>query len=212
MNSFSSPADTVLPSRPFRVAITGGGIGGLFCTLAPQHHCAATGATVHIDVYEQANEIREIGAGVGLGVNAVRMADRLGFSQAIAAIPGNRGGVWMAFRRYDTSEAVSIIREPAAAEPGVYQMPCARSELLDLLRREALRRSGPSAVTTLHTGKACVGVVEEQRQQQPARIAVRFRDDTTAVANMVVGCDGIHSAVRNQFASSIRCCLLPLPA
>lgn len=221
MTTSSSPtveAAATPPGRPFRVAVVGGGIGGLFFTLALQHHCAATAAeaetetetgagagtgaiAVRIDVYEQADEFREIGAGVGIGANAVRLAHRLGLSEDLAAISGHRrNGVWMAFRRYDTSEAVAVIHEPPAPEPGIHHMASARSDLLDLLRREALRRSGPTAVTTLHTGKACVGVVEEEEQEQePAGITVRFRDGTAAPADLVVGCDGIHSAVRSQF-------------
>lgn len=32
-------------------------------------------------------------------------------------------------------------------------------------------------------------------------VSIKFADGTTATANMVVGCDGVHSAVRGQFAT-----------
>ena len=57
----------------FRIAIIGGGIGGLFAALSFHHHCKNTGANIQIDVYEQAAQYKEIGAGVGLGINAARL-------------------------------------------------------------------------------------------------------------------------------------------
>ena len=47
-------------TKPFRVAIIGGGIGGLCAALFIHHHCSSD---VSIDVYEAAAEYKEIGAG-----------------------------------------------------------------------------------------------------------------------------------------------------
>jgi salicylate hydroxylase len=38
-------------------------------------------------------------------------------------------------------------------------------------------------------------------QDQENEILIEFQDGTTATANLVIGCDGIHSAVRGQFAT-----------
>ena len=62
-------------SRP-RVAIVGGGIGGLFAANA----LIAQGITV--SVYEQAPAIGEIGAGVFLTPNSVRHLQRIGLRSA----------------------------------------------------------------------------------------------------------------------------------
>ena len=58
--------------RKLRVAIVGGGLGGLTACLA----FARRGIEAH--VFEQANGLKEIGAGVGLSANAVRVLRELG--------------------------------------------------------------------------------------------------------------------------------------
>lgn len=134
---------------PFRVAIVGGGIGGLFCALSIHHHCTSTNANIAIDVYEQAAQYKEIGAGVGLGINAARLLHKLGIGDKLNAIAGNRTGVWISFRRFDNSD--EIVTLPVNDNNTVRQAPCARTDLLDLLRESVEERGA----ATLHTKKAC---------------------------------------------------------
>ncbi|KXL51172.1 MAG: hypothetical protein FE78DRAFT_212811 [Acidomyces sp. 'richmondensis'] len=173
---------------PFRVAVIGGGIGGLFCTLAIHHHCTVANVPVEIDVYEQASQYKEIGAGVGIGINAARLAHKLGIGQRLNAIAGHRTGVWISFRRFDNSGEIVTI--PVDDSQAIRQAPCARSDLLDLLK-EAVEERRAAA---LHTKKACQNI-----QDLGDRIRIDFADSTSAEANLVIGCDGIHSAVRNIF-------------
>lgn len=204
------------PSRAgplFRVAVIGGGIGGLFCALALQHHCASPEAgprPLEVDVYEQAEAYGDVGAGIGVGVNAARVAARLGLTPQLQAIAGvASGGVWLSFRRFDTGAEITTVRQPpGGAEPvagqTVRQVMVARSDLLGLLVRETERRSRPGAVITLHTNKACVAVEEATASHSGdgnsgGPIAVRFQDGMTVTADLVIGCDGIHSKVRGQF-------------
>lgn len=67
-----------MASTPLRIGIVGGGIGGLTLALALRRR----GLTA--DVYEQASELREIGAAVALSGNANRELERLGLLAAIA--------------------------------------------------------------------------------------------------------------------------------
>lgn len=176
--------------EPFRIAIVGGGIGGLFCALSIHHHCQKTEANIKVDVYEQAAQYKEIGAGVGLGINAARLVHQLGFGDRLNAIAGHRTGVWISFRRFDTSEEVVTV--PVNDNQTVRQAPCARTDLLELLKSVVEER----AAATLHTKKACRQV--EDLGEDAVR--VHFADQTTVDANLVVACDGIHSVVRNQFS------------
>ena len=140
---------------PFKIAIVGGGIGGLFCALSIHHHCVSSSSipsNIHIDVYEQASQYKEIGAGVGLGINAARLAHKLGIGDRLNAIAGHRTGVWISFRRYDDSGEVVTI--PVNDTSSVRQAPCARTDLLDLLRESVEERGA----ATLHTRKACTRV------------------------------------------------------
>lgn len=136
-------------TSPFKVAIVGGGIGGLFCALSIHHHCSSTGANVQIDVYEQASQYKEIGAGVGIGINAARLIHKLGIGDRLNSIAGHRSGVWITFRRYDNSD--EIVTLPVNDNQTIRQAPCARTDFLDLLRETIEDRKAAN----LHTNKAC---------------------------------------------------------
>ena len=60
-----------IAKRNFRVLIAGGGIGGLAAALALLKR------GFDVDVYEQASELREVGAGVQLSANAIRSCSRV---------------------------------------------------------------------------------------------------------------------------------------
>jgi len=173
-------------SSPFRIAIVGGGLGGLFCALAIRHHC--DNQNIEINVYEQASEYKEIGAGVGLGINAARLIHQLGIGDELNAIAGHRKGVWITFRRFDNGE--EILTVPAADTQKIRQSPVARSDILDLLRHTIESRKS----ATLYTKKHCTKLDDNDED-----VTLHFADDSTAKADVVIACDGIHSNVRNQF-------------
>jgi salicylate hydroxylase len=133
-----------LEEKPFVVAIIGGGIGGLFAALSLHHHCASN-RNIEIHVYEQASEYKEIGAGIGIGVNAARLLHKLGLGEATNNIAGNRNGVWISFRRWDNGE--DIVTVPVDDNKPVRQLPVQRSEFLDLLVGAVKTRGA----ATLHT-------------------------------------------------------------
>src|SRR4029077_14643889 len=65
-----------------RVAIIGGGIGGLIAARA------LYGRGIEVAIYEAAPELREIGAGVALGPNAMKELRSLGLENEVRAIAG----------------------------------------------------------------------------------------------------------------------------
>ena len=71
-----------------RVAIVGGGIGGLSAAVALR------AIDVHVEVFEQARQIGDVGAGVGLQPNSQGVLRRLGLDREIqrvaALLPGMR--------------------------------------------------------------------------------------------------------------------------
>ncbi len=159
-----------------RVAIAGGGIGGL--TLAR----ALAERGIEADVYEQAGELREIGAAVALSANGVRELERLGLGEGLAAISVQPSS--LCIRRGD---GTLICREPmgegnvypdAFGSPyyGVHRVPLLKllSESLD-----------PDRV---HLAHRVTDASEEGR--------LHFGNGTQATADVVVAADGVHSAVR----------------
>ena len=69
-----------------RVAIIGGGIGGATAG------CAFAQAGLEVSIYESAPELREIGAGVALHPNAMRVLKMIGVEGAVRGSPGARSG------------------------------------------------------------------------------------------------------------------------
>ncbi len=74
------PSTASAPRKPLRVAVVGGGIGGLTLGLALRAH------GLRAAIYEQAAELAEIGAAVALSANATRELERLGLGPALAAV------------------------------------------------------------------------------------------------------------------------------
>src|SRR5947209_5461805 len=63
-----------------KVAIVGGGIGGLVLALALLERGLSS------EVYEQADELREVGAAVALSANGTRELRRLGLGEQVEAV------------------------------------------------------------------------------------------------------------------------------
>lgn len=124
----------------FHIAIVGGGIGGLTTALSL---AAYSPQLTNITVYEQSPEYGEIGAGVGIGIQAGRILHKLGVYEALDAISGGRNGIHRSTRRWDNDEP--IVDVPAAnsegIEGGIGQLWLHRAELLEVLYTE-LRRKG----------------------------------------------------------------------
>ncbi|KAJ9161771.1 FAD/NAD(P)-binding domain-containing protein [Coniochaeta hoffmannii] len=172
----------------FRIAVIGGGIGGLFAALSIHHHCSSD--DIRIDVYEQAAQYKEIGAGVAIGPNGARLIEKLGLLEEAWKIAGKRGKDWFSFRRYDTGAEVLTVPIPETGR--MLQLPMHRAEFLDLLVRAVEARGA----ATLHTDKQC-----QTLEDRGDEMSVTFADGTAVTANLVIGADGIHSAVRRHYVN-----------
>jgi salicylate hydroxylase len=169
-----------------RVAIVGGGIGGV----AAANALLQKG--IDVDVYEQAPRLKEVGAGVALHPNGVRMLRRLGFGADVARY----GARWLdpQFRHPDGRLIAPWWPSDDGARPEVYGMH--RADLLQMLLDRI-----PSNV--IHAGHRCVGF-----EQTAHEAIVSFDNGLHARADVVVGADGIHSTLR-QFVTPPS---LPLPS
>ena len=91
-------------SGSLRIAIVGGGIGGLTAALAFQARGLA------VTVFEQAGVLREIGAGVSIHPNAARLLKRVGFEDQLRKIGSPITGITL---RSSQGEAISTPEGPA---------------------------------------------------------------------------------------------------
>ena len=193
----------------FKVAIIGGGIGGLTAALSLS---TLVSSLKDITVYEQAPAYREIGAGIGIGVNAGRILRELGVYEKAIAISGERSGVHRSLRRWDNGvEIVSVgaMDEANGDRPGVRQLSVHRAEFLDVLCDEIRLRKCAKLETNKRVMRVEVRLVFQNeepdltimsQEQDSDTVLITFADNSTATANLVVACDGIHSSVRSQFA------------
>lgn len=166
-----------------RVAVVGGGIAGLTTALA------LTRAGVHTQVFERAEEIREVGAGIQLSPNATVLLHRLGLTEALASVAVRLEAVEM--RRWD-DDAMLMRTELGDACTTMYGAPYLSVHRADLHR--LLLERLPEGVVRL--GAHCTGVSEQDDE-----VRLRFDDGGTAVADAVVGADGIRSVIRDRLVA-----------
>lgn len=152
----------------------------------------------NITVYEQAPAYREIGAGIGIGVNAGRILRRLGVWDAANAISGERNGIHRSLRRWDNGGEIVTVHamDEQKANGGVRQLSVHRAEFLEVLYNH-IRQTG---CARLETNKKAVRVTELQADN---KIRVDFADGSSTIADLVIGGDGIHSSLRAQIAQAV---------
>jgi 5-methylphenazine-1-carboxylate 1-monooxygenase len=170
-----------------KIAIVGGGIGGLALALFLHRH------GLECDVYENAPEIREIGVGITVLPHAMRELAALGLQPQLEAL-GIENLESVFFNRWGNF----IYREPRGrhAGYGTPEIGIHRGKLHRVLYEAVLARLGTQHV---HLDHRCVGV-----EQDADRAALLFRNGAGAQlepvhADIVVACDGVNSAVRRQF-------------
>src|SRR3974390_3503810 len=166
-----------MPRAP-RIAIIGGGIGGLAAALALERRGAET------IVCEQTPALTEFGAGLNLTPNAIKALRALGVEAAIEAI--GSGSEFLLMRSWKSGRVISRARRGDFRKTfGAPNLTVHRADLLAVLR-------GALQTTDIRLGKRAVAVETGDR----AAVA-RFAGGGEIEADIVVGADGIHSAVRN---------------
>lgn len=169
------------PSKP-HVLIAGAGLGGL--TLA----AALLQKGFDVDVYEQSPELREVGAGLWISANGSRVLQELGLRDALQSInlpPEDR-----VIRFWKTGAEYSVYNRDAANSKTDHTLiQVLRAELQRILF-EAVVKLKPDAV---HFGVRSLGA---ETVGNKARLL--FENDAYAEGDVVVGCDGAHSKVRQS--------------
>jgi 2-polyprenyl-6-methoxyphenol hydroxylase-like FAD-dependent oxidoreductase len=158
--------------------VCGGGIGGLASAIALRR----IGWVVSI--YEQAPELREVGAGLAIWANAVRALERLGIAAPIRALepPTPSGGIY-------TWRGQPLIRDSSAAlaqRVGEISVVLHRADLLAILHQNV-----PQECVRL--GQRCARIT-----QNADSVTAHFADGSEARGDLLIGCDGIRSVVRAQ--------------
>jgi salicylate hydroxylase len=162
-----------------RVAIVGGGLGGL--AAAAFLHQAGVPAVV----YEQARELREVGAGIMVAPNAARMLRRLGVLGAFSQRAVQLDTGWE-FRRWQDGTVLSAqdLTAKSARLYGEHTYTVHRADLLDVIK-------GAVPADAVSLGKRL-----DNFSVSEAGVRLSFADGQRAEADVLIGADGIHSTIR----------------
>jgi salicylate hydroxylase len=171
------------PEGP-RIAIVGGGIGGL-----------AAAAFLHREglpavVFEQAAELKQVGAGLVIAPNAARLLRRLGVLDALKGQAVQLETGWE-FRRWEDGTVLSAESLAIRCKQlyGEHTYTAHRADLLD-----ALRLAVPGSAIRL--GKRCASA--SVSGEHPV---IRFTDGEEAESDVLIGADGIHSVIRGAITA-----------
>ncbi|EMD41848.1 hypothetical protein CERSUDRAFT_90429 [Gelatoporia subvermispora B] len=166
--------------KDFKVAIVGGGVCGLTCAVALSRR------GVPVELFEAAPKFEEIGAGIGIGPNAARVLQDIGVLDEILAKAKESKLNQRTFRFISGMEGHEVLFEypgnPDDVGLGVHRASFLEA-LVDLL--------DPGIA---HFNKRCTSV--EPVPENSSRYVLHFTDGTTHEADVVLGADGIKSAVR----------------
>ena len=167
-------------AAPLRIAIVGAGIGGLSAAVSLHQ------AGFAVDVYEQAPELTEVGGGINLGPNAIRVLQRLGLGTGL-----DREGVrpiGTHQRRWQDGRTLQKAPLNPLCEQ-LYGAPHMTIHRRDLLA--VIAEGFPAG--HIHLGHRLVGFAE-----QGDAVELHFANGAHVRAAALVGADGIHSTVRAQ--------------
>ena len=167
-----------MSAKPLRIAVIGAGIGGLSAALSLRR------AGFSVDIYEQAEQLTEIGGGINMGPNAARILYRLGLGPGL-----DRDGVRPRSshqRRWDDGRTLQQARLNPLCEE-LYGAPHLTIHRADLL---AIIAAGFPA-ERIHLGHRLSGLADDA-----SGVTARFDNGAQVRAELLVGADGIHSAVR----------------
>ncbi|WP_018180663.1 3-hydroxybenzoate 6-monooxygenase [Jongsikchunia kroppenstedtii] len=165
------------------ILIIGGGIGGMATALA----LANSGRAVHL--VEQASEFGEVGAGIQVGPNVMKMFDRLGVIEPIndiAFFPENL----ILKDALDSSEVARMPLDRDFRERFGY--PYATIHRADL-HSVLVDACAGNDLVKLETGRKIVHV-----DQNPDGVSVQTESGEELTGSILVGADGIWSGVRSQ--------------
>ncbi|MBV8889105.1 MAG: FAD-dependent monooxygenase [Alphaproteobacteria bacterium] len=156
----------------------GAGIGGLTAALSLRQ------AGFAVDVYEQAPELTEVGGGINMGPNAVRVLRRLGLQPGL-----DRDGVQPCEthqRRWDDGRTLQRAPLNPLCEQlyGAPHMTLHRADLLAVI-------AAGFPAGHIHLDHRLVGF-----EATGVGVTARFDNGAQIAADVLIGADGIHSTVR----------------
>ncbi|TFK17802.1 salicylate hydroxylase [Coprinopsis marcescibilis] len=173
-----------MPSGPkFRVAICGGGIGGLTAAII-----LARSQDIEVEIYESAQKLTEIGAGIGLFSRPWEIIRKIGLDEELlktTAIKPVEGPVSsFKYRRSDRPEGLEFYTLVTKGNLMTFHRADFQAALLRKLPRSCRVN--------------CSKRLRSYTQHPSGPIELLFEDGTTTTCDVLLGADGLKSAVRRS--------------
>ncbi len=167
-----------------KAIIIGGGIGGVTAAIALKQ------AGLDVTVYEQAEELREVGSGLPLWTNALRTLHVIGLTNELeklgVQVTSVRVSTWKGDTLTDTKN------DKYLKKLGTITIVVHRAELLTLL----LKTLGEENV---QLGMTCVDFT-----QDAVGVTAKFANGWEVRGDILIGADGIHSVTRSHLFGLIK--------
>jgi salicylate hydroxylase len=165
-------------SSSCKIAIVGGGLAGLAGAQALKTF------GMKVEVFEAAPALGEIGAAVNASPQAVKALQAIGVGDKIAAVGTTSPGIYT--RNMQTGEFLEFNdRHKTAVRYGAPYYTFHRADLLDALG------SGLD-LSAIHLGHRLTGI-----EERSDRIILVFANGARIEAEIVIGADGVRSAIRH---------------
>jgi len=176
-------------NMPQTAIVCGGGIGGLAAALA-LHKAGLT-----VQVYERAPELIEIGAGINMLPAGASVLDMLGMSDRLQSDSG-ADAVLTSELRYLGTKGTEILKEPRGRFAGFNspQYSISRATMHKQLLYAVQERIGMDSCHLDH----CFERFTQTDDQVTAYFTRSDGTEVCAKADVMIGADGLRSAVRNQ--------------
>ncbi len=166
-----------------RVLIAGGGIAGLTTALA----CLKAGLDVQL--FEQASEFSEVGAGIQIGPNAARVMRAIGVEEQLDRCASFPEYQELRLGQYNMSISRTPLGASAVERYGAPYYLLHRCDLLDVLSNTLIQR----APDVMRMSTAATGY-----RNTATGAALIFADGSEAEGDVVIAADGIHSVLAGQ--------------
>jgi salicylate hydroxylase len=175
--------------RNVRVLIAGAGIGGLTAALALLKR------GYDVQVFEQASELKEVGAGLQLSANGVRALSQLGVGEALRSLScepvGKEVRLWSTGQTWKLFDLAAVSIEQYGYSYFTVFRPDLHKVLVDAIRA--------FKADCIVLGAKCLGF-----EQNDDGVVLKLNDGREAYGDVLVGADGVHSNIRAKMFGADR--------
>ncbi|EIM90613.1 FAD/NAD-P-binding domain-containing protein [Stereum hirsutum FP-91666 SS1] len=186
--------------QPIKIAVVGGGVGGIITSYALASAFSLLQADIEIHVFEAASEFTEIGAGIGVTWRAWTVLQLLGLQddllKLIPRAPNDDMAIASRCRKSDQNVGIDILDMMTRGGYTTFLRRDFHAAILSRLEND------PNCFT--HTYKRLLSYTEHKSESEASvGITLNFADATKVTCDILIGADGLKSVVRHCMYESL---------